>query len=46
MRLYVSDLVHGVLNGVELELIYNFVISRSIVEISEIEVQHGHIDKS
>ena len=30
MGSYVSNLVHGVLNGVELEVVYNFFISYSI----------------
>ena len=32
MGLFVSNLVHGVLNGVELELVYNFFITCSIAE--------------
>ena len=32
-----------VLNGVELELVYNFFISCSIREISQVEVQQRHI---
>ena len=38
MGLYVSNLVDGVLNIVELELIYNFFISCSIAQISQVEV--------
>ena len=35
MGLYVSDFVHGVLDGVELELVYNFFyIYCSIADIS------------
>ena len=40
MGLFVSNLVHGVLNGVELELVYNFFIACSIAGISQVEVQH------
>ena len=43
MRLYVSNLVHGVLNGIEFEVIFNFFISYSFAEISQVEVQHQHI---
>ena len=40
---YVSEMVHEVLNGVELELVYNFLISCSIVEIWT-KVQHADVD--
>ena len=40
MRLYFSNLIHGVLNDVKLELVYNFFISCSIAEISQVEMQH------
>ena len=41
---YVSNLVLGVLNGIELELAYNFpTISCSIPEICQAEVYHQHI---
>ena len=40
MRLYFSNLIHGVLNDVELELVYYFFISCSIAEISQVEMQH------
>ena len=43
MGLYVSYLVNGVQNGVELELLCNFFIFNSVSEISQIEVQHRHI---
>ena len=41
MELYLSNLVHGVLNGVELELVYNFFISCSIAEISWAKVHYA-----
>ena len=43
MELCVSNLVCGVLNGVELKLVYSFFISSSIAEISQVEVQHRHV---
>ena len=39
----VSNLVHVVLNGIGLELVYNYPISSSIAEISQVKVQHQHI---
>ena len=39
MGLYVSSLVHGFLNGVELELVYNFFIA----EISWVKGQHAGV---
>ena len=44
MGLYVSNLVHGVLNGIELELVFNLFISCSIAEISLVEIHHQHIE--
>ena len=41
MALYVSSLVHGVLTGVELELVYNFFLSCSIAEVSWAEAQYA-----
>ena len=45
--LYVSNLVHGVLNGVELEHVRNFFIFCSIAEIScHAKVQYADISKT
>ena len=42
MGSYVSNLIHGVLNGVELELVY-FVISYSIIKISWAKVHYANV---
>ena len=43
MGMYISNLVHGVLIGVELELVYIFFISRSLAEISWAKVQYADV---
>ena len=43
MGLYVSNLVLGILNGVELELVYNFFMSCSIAELSWAKVQYADV---
>ena len=43
MELYVSNLVHAVLNGIELELVYNFFIPSSIAEILWATVQNADV---
>ena len=45
MGLYVSNLVHGVVNDVELELVYTFFISCPIAEISQVEANIGIFSK-
>ena len=41
---YVSNLVHGVLNGIELELVHNFFISSSNAEILLVKVQYAVVE--
>ena len=43
MGLYVSNLVPGILNSIELDLVYNFFISCSIGEISWAKVQYADV---
>ena len=43
MGSHVSNLVHGVLNGVELDFAYNFFTSCSVAEISWAKVQYADV---